>query len=133
MLSDMSCLNCYSILYLSEIQPTYVFIGLREGYKWLKFVYIWKGINWNEGKKKRTKRSIWQACAKSAQHADSWQRPLVLSRHDGAESKGAQLFTLHSFRILAIISSIDFQIGWLKLHWKANSQTYNYHEDTFWI
>ena len=48
MLSDMSCLNCYFIFSMSKIQPTYVFIGLREGYKWLKFVYIWKGTIWYE-------------------------------------------------------------------------------------
>ena len=44
----MSCVNCYSIFSISEIQPAYIFIGLKEGYKWLKFIYIWKGTNWNE-------------------------------------------------------------------------------------
>ena len=39
----------YILLFsFSKMQPIHVFIGLRSSYKWLKFVYNWKGTIWHE-------------------------------------------------------------------------------------
>ena len=40
--------NCYFIFSLWKYSQHIYFIGLRKSYKWLKFVYTWKGTIWYE-------------------------------------------------------------------------------------
>ena len=54
-----------------------------------------------------------------------------MSRQQFKDAKCHNFSNLGNFLVLGITLSKDVQIEWFKLMWKANSEYYNFHEETF--
>ena len=76
-------------------------------------------------------------CNESSAIAESSSNFAVTSRQPLPSRQASWLFkelrfsALSSFCISVINSSTDVQMQWFKLLWKDNSETYNFHEETF--